>query len=57
VQPVLDSSKRPTMQRFDFFVRKRVLTPDEARDLRERLKGRSPYHVAAALALHQLKRS
>jgi hypothetical protein len=57
VQPVHDSSNRQTMQRFDYFVRKRVLTPDEERDLRERLKGRSPYHVAAALALHKLKRS
>jgi hypothetical protein len=41
--------------RFDFLVRKRVLTPDEARDLRERLEGPSPYHAAAAEALQQLK--
>jgi hypothetical protein len=43
------------MQRFDFVVRKRVLTPGEARDLRERLSGESPYRAAAALALRQLK--
>jgi hypothetical protein len=51
VQPVYDSSAWRKMQRFDFVVRKRVLTPDEARDLRERLKGPSPYHAAAAEAL------
>jgi hypothetical protein len=55
VQPVYDSSAWRKMQRFDFVVRKRVLTPDEARDLRKRLSGESPYRVAVALALRQLK--
>jgi hypothetical protein len=37
-------------QRFDFFVRKRVLTPEEVADLRERLPEVSPYQRAAAQA-------
>jgi hypothetical protein len=41
-------------QRFDYLVRKRVLTPVEAADLRTRLAGVSPYRRAAALALHEL---
>lgn len=44
----------PRRQRFDFIVRKRVLTPDEAKDLRERLTGASPYRRAAAQALREL---
>jgi hypothetical protein len=57
VQEVYDSSSWRTTQRFDFVTRKRVLTPDEARDLRERLSGESPFRAAAAQALRQLKRS
>ena len=41
-------------QRFDFFVRKRVLSPAEAADLRARLSGPSPYRRAAARALLEL---
>src|SRR5262249_32762715 len=41
-------------QRFDFLVRRRVLTPAEAADLRTRLGGVSPYQRAAAQALFVL---
>jgi hypothetical protein len=41
-------------QRFDFLVRRRVLTPAEAGDLRARLVGVSPYRRAAARALREL---
>src|SRR4029453_1842278 len=41
-------------QRFDFLVRKRVLTPVEAGDLRTRIVGMSPYRRAAARALREL---
>lgn len=41
-------------QRFDFLVRRRVLTPAEAADLRARLGGASPYRRAAARALSEL---
>jgi hypothetical protein len=41
-------------QRFDFLVRRRVLTPAEAADLRARLVGVSPYRRAAARALREL---
>jgi hypothetical protein len=41
-------------QRFDFLVRRRVLTPAEAADLRTRLDGVSPYRRAAARALREL---
>jgi hypothetical protein len=44
----------PAVQRFDFLVRRRVLSPAEAADLRERLKGPSPYRLAAARALLEL---
>jgi hypothetical protein len=41
-------------QRFDFLVRKRVLTPSEAADLRAGLVGVSPYRRIAARALREL---
>lgn len=41
-------------QRFDFLLRRRVLSPDEAANLRKRLAGMSPYRQAAASALHSL---
>jgi hypothetical protein len=44
----------PHRQRFDFVVRKRVLSPGEAEDLRARLAGASPYRRAAARALREL---
>jgi hypothetical protein len=43
------------IQRFDFLVRRRVLTPAEAADLRTRLQGESPYQRAAVKALQALK--
>jgi hypothetical protein len=55
-QQVTDWTARswPAVQRFDFFLRRRVLSPAEAADLRERLKGPSPYRLAAARALREL---
>jgi hypothetical protein len=41
-------------QRFDFLVRRRVLSPDEAAELSARLKSESPYRRAAARALQEL---
>lgn len=41
-------------QRFDFLVRRRVLTPDEASRLQARLGGESPFRLAAARALREL---
>jgi hypothetical protein len=41
-------------QRFDFFVRRRVLTPEEAADLRARLAAVSSYRDIAARALREL---
>jgi hypothetical protein len=41
-------------QRFDFFVRKRVLTQAEAAELKGRFSGVSPYQRAAAQALRLL---
>jgi hypothetical protein len=60
LQPVREHSAWPAQQRFDFFVRKRVLTPAEALDLRARLAKRepgelSPYQSAAAQAIRALK--
>jgi hypothetical protein len=59
VQEVSEKSAWPAGQRFDFVVRKRVLTPAEADDLRARLAkanagGMSPYQRAAAQALRDL---
>jgi hypothetical protein len=56
---VTEKSAWPAAQRFDFVVRKRILIPAEARDLRARLaranpKGVSPYQRAAAQALRRL---
>jgi hypothetical protein len=44
----------PDRQRFDFLVRRRVLSPAEAADLRARLAGASPYRRATARALREL---
>jgi hypothetical protein len=51
----------PVVQRFDFLVRKRVLSPAEAADLAARLQRRareegSPYHRAAEQAIRDLRR-
>jgi hypothetical protein len=55
---VMDRSAWPARQRFDFVVRKRVLTGWEAEVLRSRLAGGElPYRRAAAKALHDLTRS
>jgi hypothetical protein len=56
MQEVSDWSAKawPDRQRFDFLVRRRVLTPAEAADLRARLAGTSPYRRAAARALREL---
>src|SRR5262249_37111911 len=56
VHPVSDWTPEfwPQQQRFDYFVRKRVLTPAEAADLRQRLAGVSPYQRAVAGALRVL---
>jgi hypothetical protein len=58
-QPVADAAPWPEMQRFDFLVRTRTLTDDEAKVYRERLAvgepGKlSPYHRAALAALREL---
>src|SRR5262249_31237808 len=55
MQPVYDSSAWPVMQRFDYVVRKRVLTADQASKLRKRLKDQSPHWLAADKALRKLK--
>jgi hypothetical protein len=44
--PVADANPWPEMQRFDFLVRNRVLSEDEARACREQLKEDRPGHVA-----------
>jgi hypothetical protein len=56
---VKEKSAWPAMQRFDFVVRKRVLAPAEAADLRARLAKRDrdgllPYQRAAVQALREL---
>src|SRR5262249_11915185 len=61
LQPVTDAHPWPEMQRYDFLVRTRALTEDEAAALRETLAsgdpGRpSPYHRAALAALRELTR-
>jgi hypothetical protein len=52
--PVADANPWPEMQRFDFLVRQRPLTEDEARSYREKLTSREPGavhpHQRAALA-------
>ena len=52
-----EATRWPAQQRFDYVVRKRVLTPPEAGDLRKRLKGESPFHRAAAQAIRELSGS
>src|SRR5262249_10215209 len=59
LQPVADAHPWPEMQRFDFLVRTRVLTEDEAKQYREKLTPRapgefSPYQRAALAALREL---
>ncbi len=59
LQPVEDSGQWPQMQRFDFFVRTRVLNEEEVEAHRDLFKqqepGRlSPYHRAALSALREL---
>jgi hypothetical protein len=55
---VKEQSAWPAMQRFDFVVRKRAMTPVEAADLRVRLTPKagegSPYQEAALSALRRL---
>jgi hypothetical protein len=57
--PVADAHPWPEMQRFDFLVRRRVLSEDEARAYREKLTPReagrlSPYHRAILATLREL---
>jgi hypothetical protein len=57
--PVKDASPWPEMQRFDFFVRERKLTFEEANDYKKKLTLKeegvlSPYHEASLAALRQL---
>jgi len=59
LQPVAEAAPWPEMQRFDFLVRTRVLTEEEAQAHRELFStsepGRlSPYHRAALSALREL---
>jgi hypothetical protein len=56
---VADAHPWPEMQRFDFLVRQRVLTEDEAAGYREKLAAEksdrpSPYHRAVLVALREL---
>jgi hypothetical protein len=58
-QPVADANPWPEMQRFDFLVRARVLTNEEAEAYRAKLDadepgGLSPYRRAALAALREL---
>ncbi|HWG47630.1 MAG TPA: hypothetical protein VN688_33005, partial [Gemmataceae bacterium] len=59
LQPIADAAPWPEMQRFDFLVRERTLTDDEATAYREKLTPRepgefSPYQRAALAALRDL---
>jgi hypothetical protein len=59
LEPVADANPWPEMQRFDFLVRTRTLTDDEAAAYREKLDVReagrpSPYQRAALMALREL---
>jgi hypothetical protein len=59
LQPVADANPWPEMQRFDFLVRTRTLTEEEATVYREKLTPRepgqfSPYQRAALAALREL---
>lgn len=57
MQKVAENSRWPDVQRFDYVVRNRPLTPTEAGDLRKRLQGESPFHRAAAQAIRELQES
>jgi hypothetical protein len=57
--PVKDASPWPEKQRFDFFVRERKLTSEEASDYKKKLAPKeegvlSPYHEASQAALREL---
>ena len=56
--PVENAKPWPAMQRFDFLVRERKLTLDEAKEYRAKLTPKegeaSPYHQAAQKALREL---
>lgn len=57
--PVPDAHPWPEAQRFDFFVRERTLTDEQAAEYREKLTPReegvlSPYHRAALAALRDM---
>jgi hypothetical protein len=59
MQPVADAHPWPQLQRFDFLVRSRVLTQQEAKAYREKLSaqkqdGTTPYQRAALTALRAL---
>ena len=59
LQPVEDANPWPEMQRFDFMVRTRAVTVDEAAQYRAKLDKRdpgepSPYQAAALSALRDL---
>jgi hypothetical protein len=59
LQPVADANPWPEMQRFDFLVRERVLTEEEAISYRDKLKPHeegefSPYQRAALAALRDM---
>jgi hypothetical protein len=57
--PVAEAHPWPEMQRFDFLVRERKVTEDEAAEFREKLTPKeagvlSPYHKAALAALRDI---
>jgi hypothetical protein len=58
MQAVADANPWPEMQRFDFLVRTRVLTDDEAAAREKMVAGEpgrpSPYHRAVLAALREL---
>jgi hypothetical protein len=58
-QAVADANPWPEMQRFDFLVRKRILSEEEATAYQEKLQKKepgelSPYHRAALAALREM---
>jgi len=57
--PIGDAHPWPEMQRFDFFIRERKLSDDEATSYRDQLASKeagvlSPYHKAALAALREM---
>jgi hypothetical protein len=52
--PVPDASPWPELQRYDFLVRERVLTEEEAASYRKKLATANPYHDSALVALREL---